>query len=266
MSSILAFSDVHLGYAQSDSDAFIAFIHELQNRNDLGDVVIVGDFVDLWRRDVVGLEFELSRYMEELKALQKKTNVHYVIGNHDFHVGFLKNHGYPFTPQTSVVITRFGYTIHFLHGHQCDPIQNILGPDTSEILCWTMSDDFGEWKSKLYDRIRPKSMSREEFESNIESLMTPPEDRPRRERFGLPTDFVECLKAHFGITGEKEFIVFGHTHQAFIDLGKRVANTGCWIKGAHPANTYFEFGSWPPSVVEFNGSKLSPTSVSTLKF
>jgi UDP-2,3-diacylglucosamine pyrophosphatase LpxH len=176
MSAIIAFSDVHLGYDSSDTEAFLAFMHELQNRNDLGDVVIVGDFIDLWRRDVVGLEFELSKYIEELKTLQKKVNIHYVVGNHDFHVGFLKNHAYPFTFQPSMTITRFGYAIHFLHGHQCDPLQNVLGPDTSEILCWTMSDDVGEWKSKLWDIFGQKSkLSREDFEANLESLMTPPE-------------------------------------------------------------------------------------------
>ena len=263
---------MHLGYEQSDSDAFMAFLHELQNRNDLSDVVIVGDFIDLWRRDVVGLEFELSRYMEELKTLQKKTKVHYVVGNHDYHVGFLKNHGYPFTPQSSIAIERFGYTIHFLHGHQCDPIQNIpIGPSICEILCWTLSDNIGDWKSNLGDIFGPKfKLSKEQFEAKIDLLMCPPEDKRRTEafkaQFETAADFVECLKAYFKITGEKEFIVYGHTHKPFIDIGKRVANTGCWIKGANPANTYFEFERWPPRLVEFKGQPLESTSIATLKF
>jgi len=91
MSAIVAFSDVHLGYDRADSVRFMEFVKSLQNRDDLGDVVIVGDLVDLWWRDIVGLEFELSRDVEELKSLQKKVNVHYVICNHDFHVGHLKN-------------------------------------------------------------------------------------------------------------------------------------------------------------------------------
>jgi UDP-2,3-diacylglucosamine pyrophosphatase LpxH len=262
MSAIIAFSDVHLGYEQSDSDAFIEFIRSLHDRNDLGDVVVVGDLIDLWRRDIVGLEFELSRYMEELKVLQKKTKVHYVVGNHDFHVRFLKKHGYPFTPEDSVELPRFGYTVRFLHGHQCDPLQNILGPETSEILCWTLSDDVGEWKSRLWDIFGQKSkMSKEDFEANIDLLMRPPEDRVRAARLGPISDFVECIKAYLKIAEEKEFIVFGHTHKPFIDLGRRVANTGCWLKGAYPSHTYFEFEGWPPHVVEFNGAKLEPTSV-----
>jgi len=56
MSAIIAFSDVHLGYERADSDRFMEFVKSLQDRDDLGDVVIIGDLVDLWRRDVIGLE------------------------------------------------------------------------------------------------------------------------------------------------------------------------------------------------------------------
>jgi UDP-2,3-diacylglucosamine pyrophosphatase LpxH len=267
LSAIVAFSDVHLGYDRTDYDRFMEFLQELQSRDDLADVVIVGDLIDLWRRDVVGLEFALSRYMEELKTLQKKINVHYVIGNHDFHIGSLKNHDYPFKPQSSLMLERFGYTVRFLHGHQCDPLQNILGPDTSEILCWTLSDDVGEAKSRLWDLFGLKSkLSKEEFEAKVDSLMSPPEDVRRTEALGAVTDFVECVRAYLKVTEEKEFIVFGHTHKPFIDLDSRVANTGCWIKGANPANTYFEFVQWPPRIVEFKAQQLLPTSISKIKF
>jgi UDP-2,3-diacylglucosamine pyrophosphatase LpxH len=271
MSTIIAFSDVHLGWDKSDSETFLAFLHELQGRSDLSDVVVIGDFVDLWRRDVVGLEFELSRYMEELKALKQKANVHYVFGNHDFHVGTLKNHEYPFTFERFVPIEKFGYKIIFAHGDQCDPIQN---DHFSEFLCWTLSDDIGKWKSKFWDIFGPlmneqtkTKLTKEEFEAKLDSIMSPPEEKRRREAFGKPVDYVRCLKKWLGVSGENEFIVFGHTHQAFIDLAERVANTGCWIKGVNPTNTYFELGdSWPPVVLEYKGSKLPPASISTLKF
>lgn len=270
MSAIVAFSDVHLGYEHADSDAFIEFMKTLQGRDDVGDVVIVGDFVDLWRRDVIGLEFELSRFVEELKTLQAKgVNVHYVAGNHDAHVEYLKNHGYPFEAKPLVTIERFGYTIRFLHGHQCDPLQNILGPETSEILCWTLSDELGKQKSWLWEILTSKGFQRDKLEDDIDKLMSPPEDKRRTEafeaKFRVVADFVECLKAHFEITGEDEFIVYGHTHKPFIDIEKRVANTGCWIKGTKPANTYFEFVSWPPSLVEFKGQQLKSASISMLK-
>lgn len=276
MSAIVAFSEVHLGYDRTDYDGFMEFLQGLQNRDDVADVVIVGDLIDLWRRDVVGLEFVLSKYMEELKRLQKKVNVHYVIGNHDFHVGFLKNHDYSFTGQSSITIVRFGYTIHFLHGHQCDPLQNILGPETSEILCWTMSDNIGEWRSKLWDIFGPKlakgkpKLSKHRFEAEIDAVMSPPEEERRTDalskKFAGVADFVECLRGYFRRTEEKEFVVYGHTHKPFIDLNSRVANTGCWIKGASPANTYFEFAEWPPRIIEFKGKPLIPSTISKLRF
>lgn len=267
MSAIVAFSDVHLGWDRANSDDFMAFMKYLQGRADLGDVVIVGDLVDLWRRDIIGLEFELSKYMEELKALQKKVRVHYVVGNHDAHVEHLENHEYPFKPQTSIEINRFGYTVKFLHGHQCDPLQNILGPNTSEILCWTLSDAIGEKKSRLWEIFGFKGkLPRNQFEAQIDLLLNPPEDIRRTQAFGLVTDFVDCVKANLKITGEKEFVVFGHTHKPFIDLKKRVANTGCWIRGMNPTNTYFEFEGWPPSIVEFGKQPLKPTPLSMLRF
>jgi len=269
MSAIIAFSDVHLGYDQSDCDAFLTFLDELQGRDDIGDVVVIGDYVDLWRRDVVGLEFELSKYMEELKALKKKATVHYVVGNHDFHVKGLENHDYPFMPfQRSLKLDRLGHTLYFIHGDQCDPVQNEA---VSEFFCWTLSDNVGEWKSKLWDifgsLISVKSnLTKDEFQAKIETLMTPPEDNLRKAAFGKPVDYVKCLRKYLGM-GDNEFLVFGHTHKAFIDLGEQAANTGCWIKGAHPTNTYFELGkSWPPSIVQFHGGKLASTSLSMLRF
>jgi len=265
--SIVAFSDVHLGFDRSNSKDLLEFLRQLQSRSDLRDLVIVGDFIDLWRRDVIGLEFEVSRYIEELKTLQKTTNVHYVVGNHDFHVKYLKRHGYPFKFSDSLTLERLGYKVKFLHGYQCDPIQNLLGPNTSEILCWTLSDEAGEMKSKLWDLVGSKmKMSREEFDEKVDLLRTPPEERARAQAFGPFTDFVNCIKANLKITGQNEFIVFGHTHRPFIDIENRVANTGCWIKGSKPTNTYFEFKEWPPRIVEFRGKELKSTAISSLKF
>jgi UDP-2,3-diacylglucosamine pyrophosphatase LpxH len=266
MSAIVAFSDVHLGYERSDSEAFGEFVRTLQTRNDLADVVIIGDLIDLWRRDVIGLEFVLSKHVEELKTLQEKANVHYLYGNHDAHVQHLKQHGYPFQVQESIAMERFGYTFRFLHGHQCDPLQNIFGPGTSELLCWTLSDDIGGKKSALWDLLTLKraGVSREVFEANFDSLTSPPQDRRRTAKFGGLSDFLTCVRAYLKITGEKEFIVFGHTHKPFIDLEKRVANTGYWEKEAPDANTYLEITGWPPRLLTFGGAELRPTSRSTL--
>jgi len=268
--TIVALSDVHLGFDRSNSKEFLEFLRQLQNRDDLEDFVIVGDFIDLWRRDVIGLEFELSKYIEELKILQKNVNIHYVIGNHDFHLRSLKNHGYPFEFKDSLLLERFGYKIRFLHGYQCDPIQNLLGPDTSEILCWTLSDDAGEMKSRLGEILCPKlNISREDLEEKIELLKSLPEDPARRMEFskvGRVSDFIDCIKANFKITDDEEFIVYGHTHRPFVDTEKRVANTGCWIKDSEYTNTYFEFKEWPPRIVEFKGKEIKSTAITSLEF
>jgi hypothetical protein len=129
-----------------------------------------------------------------------------------------------------------------------------------------LSDDIGEKKSKLWEILGSRAKSKDEFDANIDALMNPPEDRRKAQTLGSFSDFVDCVKAELKVTGENEFIVYGHTHQPFIDLEKRVANTGCWIKGANPSNTYFEFARWPPRVVRFKGEPLEPRSISALNF
>jgi hypothetical protein len=74
----------------------------------------------------------------------------YVIINNDFHVKYLEEHGYPFKSQPSLALGKDGDTIKFLHGHNVT-LFSILGPDTCEYLCWTLSDDIGEKKSKLWE-------------------------------------------------------------------------------------------------------------------
>ena len=112
-------------------------------------------------------------------------------------------------------------------------------------------------------------MSKSEFERNLNALLSPPEDARRIRAFTEYesfSEFVECLKAKLKATGEKEFVVFGHTHKPFIDVEKRVANTGCWVDGTLPSNTYFEFERWPPRLIEFKGKELKATAISLLKF
>jgi UDP-2,3-diacylglucosamine pyrophosphatase LpxH len=269
--TIIAFSDVHLGLKDSNSDDILEFLQQLQNRSDLSDLVIVGDFIDLWRRDVIGLEFEISEYIEALKAIQNKgVDVHYIIGNHDFHIGCLKNYAYPnFEFKTSLPLERFGYKINFLHGHQCDSLQIILGPDGMEIFCWTLSDVAGDDKSKLWDiltkllnffKLSPRlGVNKDTFNTQFEALMSPPENAVRKEayekNYKTDSEVISCLRKNLGMgKGENEFIVFGHTHKPFIDINERVANTGCWIKGT--PNTYFEFKKWPPQVIPFEVKPL----------
>ncbi|MGD1061518.1 MAG: hypothetical protein ABR879_08695, partial [Methanomassiliicoccales archaeon] len=51
-------SDVHLGSEKSDKEAFNAFLISLHDDNEVTDLVLLGDLVDMWRRDASGVFLE----------------------------------------------------------------------------------------------------------------------------------------------------------------------------------------------------------------
>src|SRR5208337_3725500 len=80
-------SDHHLGYANSDKAAFNSFLDNLSQRSDVTHVVLLGDVVDMWRRDASGVFLEHHDTVAKLLALKSKgIQVFYVAGNHDYHV------------------------------------------------------------------------------------------------------------------------------------------------------------------------------------
>jgi len=256
--TIIAFSDVHLGYDKSDSTSFMRFLERLESRSDLEDIVIIGDFIDLWRRDIIGLEFELSPFMERLKKLRERCNVHYVIGNHDFHLRNLRKRGYPFRFTSSLVLRKAGYKFFFLHGFQCDPIQMALYPTLLELMCWTLSDDLGKKKSDIWDRIHPlkPKLEKQELYEIVDELYEPPSSSQRKKTLGLTEEIVQCIRKKFRLVKKNEFVVYGHTHEPSLYPDDRIANTGSWVKSDKTHNTYFEFSEWPPKVSVFGGPEI----------
>ena len=47
-------SDLHLGYKNADKDSFNRFLVSLESDNEATDLVLLGDIVDMWRRDAAG--------------------------------------------------------------------------------------------------------------------------------------------------------------------------------------------------------------------
>src|SRR5713226_2732148 len=92
---IVVTSDQHLGYSNSNASDFLDFLTEISKRSDVTDFVILGDFIDMWRRDVSGLFLENHEILEKVLDIKSKINVYCVAGNHDFHLLKLANHNYP---------------------------------------------------------------------------------------------------------------------------------------------------------------------------
>ncbi len=51
-------SDQHLGYENSDKKSFNQFLDSLLNEREVTDLVLLGDVVDMWRRDASGVFLE----------------------------------------------------------------------------------------------------------------------------------------------------------------------------------------------------------------
>ena len=115
-------SDVHLGSAKCDRVSFNEFLISLKDDPSLTDLVLLGDIVDMWRRDASGVFLENMETVQIIKDLQVKIRVHWVAGNHDYHLLKLKNRAphyrYPFEFKRELEIKEVGRTIRFMHGYE----------------------------------------------------------------------------------------------------------------------------------------------------
>ena len=98
MSKIIVTSDQHLGYVNSNADDFKDFLDYTSKRNDVQTLVLLGDLVDMWRRDVSGIFLEFSEIVDQLLKMRKSKaiQIYIVAGNHDYHLLKLQAHEYPF--------------------------------------------------------------------------------------------------------------------------------------------------------------------------
>ena len=114
---IIVVSDVHLGSDKSNKAAFNAFLASLHDDDKLTDLVLMGDIVDMWRRDASGVFLENMDTVSILKDLKKRISVHWLAGNHDFHLLKLKNraphYGHPFEFHKTLELVEGDHTYRF---------------------------------------------------------------------------------------------------------------------------------------------------------
>jgi UDP-2,3-diacylglucosamine pyrophosphatase LpxH len=222
-------SDIHLGYKNADKDAFNRFLDSLQDDTETTDLVLLGDIVDMWRRDAAGVFLENWDIVEKIINLKLKMRVHYVAGNHDYHVLQMRNHSYPFSFAKDLKFTDGKYTYVICHGLEFDPHQKTA---IMEALCHVM-----------YDPI-------ENFEDFFGGVTQPPEKR-----------LSDILKDVEHIASSKikkdEILVFGHTHHPFINDAENVVNTGCWVTDSTVHNTMVELSGGKPRLSVFEGSEIT---------
>jgi len=237
---IVVASDQHLGYTNSNAGAFSSFLDDLSRRSDVDTLVILGDFVDMWRRDVSGLFLEFNDILEKVLTLKKQMKVYCVAGNHDFHLLKLTEAGYPLTFLRELTLQGDGVTYVLKHGWEFDPDQR---EPIMELLCYNLSDESGNVRSDVWENLTKvggvvkslqdlvdKHLGQDKY---IQHLMAPPNVR-------LSGTYSDVENKAISSVLPGQILVFGHTHHPFLSKSKNVANSGSWVSDETVTNTYVE--------------------------
>jgi UDP-2,3-diacylglucosamine pyrophosphatase LpxH len=256
-----------LGSDKCDKAAFNSFLTSLKDDRKITDLVLLGDIVDMWRRDASGVFLENMDTVEILKGLRDKLTIHWVAGNHDYHLLKLKNraphYDYPFEFQETLELVDGDHTYRFLHGYEFEYGNELkfIRP-MLEILCHVMSDAEGVpedemWVSitKMLGDLHYSAFSQVLQGQDLVIKHNSLHDSPV-ERLKGKLDKVE--KRAFDHIGDKSghTVIFGHTHQPFISQGEDLVNTGSWVNDASPHNTYVVLEGGKPRLFVFGGDEI----------
>ena len=254
---VVVTSDHHLGYANADKAAFNSFLDNLSQRTDVTHIVLLGDVVDMWRRDAAGVFLEQHDTIAKLLALKSKgVQVFYLAGNHDYHVLDLHNPAYPLQFSKELSLTEGQFNYRFVHGYEFDPEQKI---PLMAFLCRVMSDQGGALESNLWvdfhsantilSKMEP-SFLKADLAAIAERLQRRPEDRIKDSLDKINLTACNAVKPG-------EVLIFGHTHVPFINKAENVVNTGSWVKDAATHNTYVELTGGKPRLFVFGGQEIT---------
>jgi UDP-2,3-diacylglucosamine pyrophosphatase LpxH len=247
--------------------AFNQFLDQLQEDNELTDLVLLGDVVDMWRRDSSGVFLENKETVNRIFALGKRKDlsIHYVAGNHDFHVLKLQDFAYPFNFVKALRLEDrdCDYVYEFVHGYEFDSLQQ---EPIMESLCHVMSDGTGNFESDVWGAL---TASWSDLEFILAVLLHNKKNKLRGDVQNLQTKPEERLKAtvsevekracqHAKILQPNGILVFGHTHKPFVNATETVVNTGSWVTdAAYAHNTYVELSGGKPRLFVFGGQEIT---------
>jgi UDP-2,3-diacylglucosamine pyrophosphatase LpxH len=255
--AIIAVSDLHLGFETSDKAAFIRFLGTLQSDPSVTDLVLLGDIVDMWRRDASGVFLENRDVFDLIFLLQKKMRVHYVAGNHEFHVLKLQGRGYPINFLRTLTLQQDGLNYRFVHGWEFDELQR---EHFMESLCHAMSDHKGDRDTNIWAALNRDKGDVTRFFSVIvhggrtrrttKMLLLDPQERLKESLKGVERKARSTVQPG-------EVLVFGHTHRPFVNKAENLANTGSWITSAPIHNTFVRLEGGKPRLFAFEGAEIT---------
>jgi UDP-2,3-diacylglucosamine pyrophosphatase LpxH len=256
---IVAISDVHLGYEKCNIEQFESFITNFLEKEEIKDLVLLGDIMDFWRRFNEGVLFENLPILYTLGALaNSNTNVHYVIGNHDYSLSNLEEYQIPqFDFKKELLLKNGDQQFYFIHGYQIEAAgKQELYEQVYRVLC-SSGDKLGGILSIIWDiyeqhiksifvrkeltckRMELRELNIKKMKEIIEFVQKDPAERKKsslyREEIFQSARLIAEYDEAFKI-GEEDVLVYGHTHDPFVK--KYEVNTGSWVSGEYKSNSY----------------------------
>ncbi len=267
---IIVVSDTHLGYCNSNSKAFENFLDHLLQRDDVKILIILGDFIDMWRRDASGLFLEFNSILGKILSLTNKIEVRCVAGNHDYHLLKLtSDDNYPFNKEyhlkfeENLQLDIEGIKYMFMHGYEFDPSQ---WKPVMELLCENFSDEAGQIRSDIWRLLK---LMRKDFvnfwlyllknhkgsyKSYVKNLKRPPNKRDNFNITGVEERALKYLKEKIPSV---ERLIFGHTHRPFVSATMNLANSGSWVNDEQTYNTYLEIDGKDIHLMQYSGVDIT---------
>lgn len=257
---IIAVSDIHLGTTFSQEEAFERFLDEVIDET-VEHVVLVGDILDMWRRDPSALLLEYGNILEKLRDLQtEERKIHYIVGNHDYHLIKLKDSildRYNFKVSASITLS-CGEEYYFIHGHQFEfPDSLDIYQKFADLLC--LGDDMvGLSANELWKLIKIWSAAadipKKWVIKNAAKILKSPEERFNEDEIDKINETIDQWREKNADQLNDKYIVYGHTHRGGVDGERRVGNTGSWVDDpSHPElekNTYIAIEEGEPPVLK----------------
>jgi UDP-2,3-diacylglucosamine pyrophosphatase LpxH len=274
---IIAVSDVHLcehaddKSAKEDDIQFSNFLDHIKAHQlkDGGDLVLVGDIVDYWRRGFAKPILESAGIISKLRDFDGRVKKYYVVGNHDYYSwnlsGLIKD-WFPFEKVDKHIRLAYGgKAFFFIHGYQMkmsiNPYYNSLFAYEafSEILS-LQGEYAGRTASSFWEKIEEGTSiiqmlkgAPHDIKGAMQSMLSPPDKRLNgvhnaKEKI---KGFASSKNAFEMGLEENDILVYGHTHEPFQADDGSVINIGSWKKSPCKDYTYLEIINGKPTLMKF---------------
>jgi UDP-2,3-diacylglucosamine pyrophosphatase LpxH len=263
LNMIIVVSDVHLAeraddpQSREDDAKFLEFLDHIasdQLKNG-GELVLLGDIIDLWRRDFVKAMIESEAVISKLMEMKSKIKIHYLAGNHDFHMLNMHNllkDNYPFEVTKELRLVESGTKFFFIHGYQLEVLANPYYKSMSayeafsEGLCLA-GDDTGNAADKLWATFQASASALEslkrlpsDIKGAIDSMLNQPVKRMKSVISEVDRIALSRARTLYLGMEKDEILVYGHTHEPYQDVKNGTINTGSWRKSSCQNYSYLE--------------------------